>query len=1060
MAPGLRSGALVFYSGANQTGTVLAKVPLYGTGTGPQVAYYPGTAIAIDPTVNSKQLKYPLAVAVDGAGDLYIADYSNNRVVKVPAGGGAATSIDPSVAGAGLNGPQGVAVDGAGDLYISDSGNNRIVEVAIDGTLTAIHPAVNGMGFNDPIGIAVDGAGNLFVADQYNNRVVEVPSGGGAPVAIDPTVNGKSLFYPTAVAVDGAGDLFIADYQNSRVVEVPPGGGTPTAIAPAPNGQALDGVVGVAVDAAGDLYISNFFSSQIVEVPANGSAPTAIDTFVNGSSVFGPQNIAVDAVGNLFIADFESWRIVEVQHSVPPTFSFPTNTLVGSTDTADGPQTVTIFNVGNGALVFSAPSGSSPLYPPGFPENTGDSNLCSRADSYSPAFSCDISADFMPVSGGTNSSSIMLFDNASNQGGGLQNIAANGTGTTELAALTAPPPYSMLSTSAVFTWSAGAGVSNYWLTVGTATSGPNATNIYAGAPTTLLSATVNGIPTLGQLVYATLSSEIGGVWQAANVYTFVESIPVTSLSATSISFGNQAVGTQSASQSVTLTNTGSATLAIGSIGVTGANASSFVFGNSCGSSLAAGASCTIHGHFAPTATGPLTAAITIADSALNSPQTITLSGLGYNPTTVSLSATSLPFGNLEVGGTSGSQSVTLTNTGSATLFINSISTTGANASSFAFGNSCGSSLAAGANCTIHGHFAPTVAGIMTAAITIADTAGSTPQSIALSGIGFSPTTVSLSAASLPFGDEQVGAQSGTQSVTLTNTGSATLFITGFSVTGANASAFVFGNSCGSSVAAGASCTIHGHFAPTATGALTAAISIADTASGSPQTIALSGLGYTPTTVSLSAASLSFGDEQIGVASASQSVTLTNTGSATLFINSISLTGANAASFVFGNSCGTSLAAGANCAIHGHFAPTVSGSQTAVITITDTAAGSPQTVALSGATFAPTTVSLSAASITFSSEAVGATSASQSVTLTNTGSSTLLITGMTVTGPNASSFIFGNTCGTTLAAGANCSIHGHFTPTVAGALTATITLNDTATGSPQTIALSGTGSGGT
>jgi hypothetical protein len=81
-------------------------------------------------------------------------------------------------------------------------------------------------------------------------------------------------------------------------------------------------------------------------------------------------------------------------------------------------------------------------------------------------------------------------------------------------------------------------------------------------------------------------------------------------------------------------------------------------------------------------------------------------------------------------------------------------------------------------------------------------------------------------------------------------------------------------------------------------------------------------------------------------------------------------------------------------------------------------------------------------------------------LTNTGSSTLLITGMTVTGPNASSFIFGNTCGTTLAAGANCSIHGHFTPTVAGALTATITLNDTATGSPQTIALSGTGSGGT
>ena len=367
-APGLRSGALVFYSGANNTGSVLAMVPLYGTGTGPQVGYFPGNVLAIDPTVNSNQLKYPADVAVDGAGDLYIADYSNNRVVKVPAGGGAATAIDPSVNGKTLAGPQCVAVDGAGDLFICDPGNERVVEVAIDGTLTAIAPQVNGKGFEDPYGIAVDGVGDLFVADQYNDRVVEVPSGGGTPIAIDPTVNGMAVGYPVAVAVDAAGDLFIADYYNNRVVKLPPNGGTPTAITPAPNGKALDGVVGVAVDAAGDLYISNFFTSQIVEVPADGSAPTAIDTEVNGLSVFGPQNIAVDTAGNLFIADYESWRIVEVQHSVPPTLSFPTPTLVGSTDTADGPQTVQIVNVGNSTLTFpNFQPIANPTYPARLP---------------------------------------------------------------------------------------------------------------------------------------------------------------------------------------------------------------------------------------------------------------------------------------------------------------------------------------------------------------------------------------------------------------------------------------------------------------------------------------------------------------------------------------------------------------------------------------------------------------------------------------------------------------------------------------------------------------------
>jgi len=424
--------------------------------------------------------------------------------------------------------------------------------------------------------------------------------------------------------------------------------------------------------------------------------------------------------------------------------------------------------------------------------------------------------------------------------------------------------------------------------------------------------------------------------------------PAVALSASSLSYGSVAVGAASGSQLVTLTNSGNAKLSIASIAVTGANASSFVFGNNCGASVAVRASCTIHGHFAPTADGALTAAITITDNSANSPQTISLSGTGTGAAPpITLSATSLAFPSTTEGATSSSQSVTMTNVGSAALPITSIAVTGTNASSWVFANSCGTSLAAGANCTIHGHFAPTSAGALKAAVTITYSGTGSPQSIALSGTGLA-TPVTLSATSLSFGSVDLDTSSGSQSVTMTNSGTAALSISSIAVTGTNASSFVFANSCGTSLTVGANCTIHGHFAPTAAGALKAAITITDSATTSPQSIALSGTGVAPTApVTLSATSLSFGAVKVGSASASQSVTMTNTGTAALLISSIALTGADASSFVFANTCGTSLAIAASCTIHGHFAPAAAGTRTAAITITDSATGSPQTIALSG-----------------------------------------------------------------------------------------------------------------
>jgi hypothetical protein len=244
-------------------------------------------------------------------------------------------------------------------------------------------------------------------------------------------------------------------------------------------------------------------------------------------------------------------------------------------------------------------------------------------------------------------------------------------------------------------------------------------------------------------------------------------------------------------------------------------------------------------------------------------------------------------------------------------------------------------------------FDPAAAGFATATLSITDNAPNSPQSVTLNGTGITPAAVTMSATSLSFGPEAIGGASQSQTVTLTNTGGSPLTIGGIALTGPGASSFIFANTCTSTLAPAANCTIHGHFAPTTSGTLTAAITITDSANGSPQSIALSGTGVNAPVVSLTAASLSFGMQAVGTASGSRMVTLTNVGSAALSINSIFVTGANASQFVFANSCGTTLAVGASCTIHGHFAPTVAGVATAAMTITDNAASSPQTIALTG-----------------------------------------------------------------------------------------------------------------
>ena len=201
--------------------------------------------------------------------------------------------------------------------------------------------------------------------------------------------------------------------------------------------------------------------------------------------------------------------------------------------------------------------------------------------------------------------------------------------------------------------------------------------------------------------------------------------------------------------------------------------------------------------------------------------------------------------------------------------------------------------------------------------------------------------VSLTPANLTFASTTVGVTAAYQTVTLKNTGSAALSVSSFTVAGTNASSFgMRDQACGSTLAAGATCVFKVAFTPKSAGALTAAISIMDNATGSPQSLGLAGTGKSSTSapiVSLTPASLSFVITFVGKTASYQTVTLFNTGSATLNISSFLVTGANALSFgIRDQTCGTTLAASANCTFKVAFNPATTGVLTAAVSITDNA----------------------------------------------------------------------------------------------------------------------------
>ena len=307
----------------------------------------------------------------------------------------------------------------------------------------------------------------------------------------------------------------------------------------------------------------------------------------------------------------------------------------------------------------------------------------------------------------------------------------------------------------------------------------------------------------------------------------------------------------------------------------------------------------------------------------------------FGPPAVRLSSTSLNWGQGQpLGETSGPQTVILTNTSPITLEISNVSTLG----SFAVSSStCGPTLVGDQKCKASITFTPTVLGEQTGTLTFTNSAPNSPQTVALSGTGVDPAT--LTPVSANYGNEAVGTASAAKVFTLTNHQNVRLSNIVISTTGDFA---VLSTTCTTSLVAHETCAISVTFTPIETGTRTGKLSVSDSASNSPQTSSLIGTGAEP--VTLTPVNAWYGDQAMSATSAAKVFTLTNNQNVTLSNIAISTTGDFA---VLSTTCTTSLVAHETCAISVTFTPTETGTRTGKLSVSETASNSPQISGLQG-----------------------------------------------------------------------------------------------------------------
>jgi serine/threonine-protein kinase len=235
-------------------------------------------------------LNGPSDVAVDTAGNVYISDFDNNRVLKLPAGSNTPVELPFT----GLDSPNGVAVDITGNVYVADYGNDRVLKLPA-GSNTPVELPFTGL--DSPEGVAVDAFGYTYVADFYNDRVLELPAGSNTPDELPFT-------RPNGVAVDSAGDIYVTDYTNNRVLKLPTGSNTPIKLP----FTGLDSPKGVAVDITGNVYVINRYDNRVLKLPAGSNTPVELPF----TGLTDPEGVAADSIGNVYVADYGNDRVLKL----------------------------------------------------------------------------------------------------------------------------------------------------------------------------------------------------------------------------------------------------------------------------------------------------------------------------------------------------------------------------------------------------------------------------------------------------------------------------------------------------------------------------------------------------------------------------------------------------------------------------------------------------------------------------------------------------------------------------------------------------------------------------
>lgn len=561
---------------------------------------------------------------------------------------------------------------------------------------------------------------------------------------------------------------------------------------------------------------------------------------------------------------------------------------------------------------------------------------------------------------------------------------------------------------------------------------------------------------------------------SANALAAKSSIQITPDSA---NFGSLEVGTAAGGVLFNVTNNGNQPLTLANDTLTSTQAgvnftrNGYGYGQCGAGVLAAGASCPVFVQFQPQTTGTINGVLTIGDPAASGgPHKIPLIGVGLAANQViTASQTSVNFGNEPVGLASSPEAIFITNHATANIGGATYKLSGTNAADFTLQtNTCGGTLFNQSDCVLLVSFSPsaTSLGARSAVLTVTFTATGSPINIALSGTGVPKApAVSLFPGTLSFSTTNVGSKSASLPFSITNTGSANLTVSKLTLTNATEFSITSDGCTAKTIAAGGECLVYVAFSPSLGGTRSGSISIADTAANSPQTEQLSGFGYGVPKALFTPSSVAFASQDLGTTSAAQTVTLSNPGTDTLKIASVTLGGTDPGDFKLTNSCPTTLAPAAKCSVTLAFAPTAVGSRTASLIVTgniNNTAGSTLAATLTGTGVGVPKASATPASLTFASQALKTTSAAQVVTLHNTGTAALTISGIAITGSDAADFALpstGRTCTTSLAVNAACTVTVTFTPSATGTRSASLVFTDNSslvTGTTQSVTLTGTG----